>query len=72
MAYWNGENIIYYTPEKSARWPKWDEVDCGCCNGIEWGSEPPPKECKRCGGKGFIFKHRKSGITAQYPGGPFC
>lgn len=72
MAYFDGEKIIYYTSEKSVLWPKWDHIDCGCCNGIEWSAGYIPKECKRCGGNGSVFKHRKSGVTAQWPGGPFC
>jgi len=71
MAHWNGKNIIYFNPIKSKYWPKWDESDCGCCSGIEWGGESP-RECKTCGGKGFIFVHRKTGIRVQWPGGPFC
>ena len=71
MAYWNGKNIIYLPPKNAEWYPGWLEIDCGCCAGVVWGGEYP-KECNRCGGKGFIFQHKKSGVTAEYPGGPFC
>lgn len=71
MAFWDGKRIVYFDPEPSEIWPDWDMIDCGCCSGIEWGGEVP-RECKRCGGDGHIFRHRKSGVTAQHPGGPFC
>ncbi len=72
MSSWNGEKIIEFPAKQSPVWPKWDEIDCGCCMGIEWSAGYVPKECKRCGGSGFVYKHRKSDVTAQYPGGPFC
>jgi len=73
MAHYDNERgeIVYREPQKSEIWPAWDKVDCGCCAGIEWGGFYP-RECRRCGGSGFVFKHRKSGVEAEYPGGRFC
>jgi hypothetical protein len=72
MAHWDSEKgMIVYRPTKKAKYhPKWDEIDCGCCCGIKWGGEYPD-ECERCGGSGVIYLHRKSGVTAKWPGGPF-
>jgi len=72
VAYWDSEErrIVYYSPESSVLWPKWERIDCGCCNGIEWGCAEP-RECNRCEGTGVIFRHIKSGVLALYPGGPF-
>lgn len=72
MSYWNyitGE-IVTFPPKKCKQYPKWDEIDCGCSGGLEWGGEEP-RECKRCGGNGIVYKHRKTGLFAKYPGGPF-
>jgi len=71
MAYWNGEKIVYWEDKKSFK-VGWIEVDCGCCVGIEWSAGYIAKECRRCAGLGMVFKHKKSGVFAQYPGGPFC
>lgn len=73
MAYWDAENnqIVRFPPEPVEDYPGWLLMDCGCCNGIEWGGETP-RECRDCGGGGYVFKHKKSGVLAQYPGGPFC
>ena len=72
MAHWDSENnmIIHSKPQKCALYPGWEIIDCGCCNGVEWGGEYP-RECKSCGGGGFVFHHITSGILAMYPGGPF-
>jgi len=72
MAYWDSEKqiIVHYKDCKSENYPKWDEIDCGCCNGLEWGGEEP-RECNSCNGTGRIFRHRKTGVLAVYPGGPF-
>ena len=70
MAHWNGKKIIYHSPQKSSGYPSWLIIDCGCCHGIEWGGDYP-RECKRCRGTEWIWKHKKSGALAQYPGGPF-
>lgn len=45
-------------------------VDCGCCNGLEWGGEYP-RECRDCGGTGVLYRYA-SGRLALYRGGPFC
>jgi len=72
MAYWDSANnkIIYYPPRKVQGYPGWEELDCGCCNGIQWGGEYP-NDCRTCGGAGVIFRHIKSGVLAEYPGGRF-
>ena len=72
MAYWDSEyeEIVIFPPIPSLQYPGWEEIDCGCCNGIEWGGMEP-RECGRCEGSGAIFHHIKSGVFAQYPGGPF-
>jgi hypothetical protein len=69
MAYWDSKNqtIIYIKPIKIGK--GWYKLDCGCCNGLRWGGEEPI-ECSECGGGGFFYLHRKSGVIAQYPGGP--
>jgi hypothetical protein len=71
MAYWTGTEIIYATPKRCEDYPGWDVIDCGCCHGIKWGGDEPI-ECETCGGDGWIYQHLKSGVLAQYPGGPFC
>jgi len=69
MAYWDSKNrkIVYSKPTLLN---KWIVVDCGCCNGIKWGSGEPD-DCGVCGGCGFLYVHKKSGAIAQYPGGRF-
>ena len=71
MSHWDGEKIVRWKTVPCPQYPAWDEIDCGCCNGIEWGGEYPI-ECRDCGGSGVIFKHRESGVKAVYPGGRFC
>lgn len=51
-------------------WPGWIIINCGCCSGIQWGGEYP-RECTHCDGTGSTWKHKKSGVLACYPGGPF-
>lgn len=70
MAYWNGNEIKYFKPQKCEDYTTWEIIDCGCCSGIEWGGEYP-RECSCCKGNGFIYHHLKSGALALYPGGPF-
>jgi len=72
MALWDSTNqkIVRWPPRLSSAYPGWEELDCGCCNGLVWGTEQPT-ECTKCGGRGTIFRHIKSGALAQYPGGPF-
>lgn len=48
----------------------WIEVACGCCAGLEWGGVYP-RECRDCGGSGFLIVHKRTGRIADYPGGPF-
>ncbi len=71
MAHWDSlrGKIIKWSTKDSSIWPCWEELDCGCCAGLEWGGNYP-RECKRCNG-GIIFRHKKSGALALYPGGPF-
>lgn len=72
MAYWNSQQqeIVYFKPRDVPEYPGWQEVDCGCCAGIEWGGDVP-RECRDCGGSGRQFLHVKSRVLAEYPGGPF-
>ena len=73
MAYWDSEKrkIVYFPPVELKEYPGWQEIDCGCCAGIQWGGEYP-RECASCRGSGILFKHIKSGCLALYPGGPFA
>jgi len=71
MAYWNGKNIVYSAPKGCKQYPGWEEIDCGCCAGIEWGGEDA-RECRSCGGSGSLFHHIKSNVLALWPGGPFA
>lgn len=71
MSHWDSQNL------RIVRWPTipygkrgWLKVDCGCCNGTEWGGEEP-RECQDCGGMGVLALHKKSRALALYPGGPF-
>ncbi|KKN75845.1 hypothetical protein LCGC14_0377210 [marine sediment metagenome] len=70
MAHWNGKEMVHFATKPCKTHPKWDVIDCGCCAGIEWGGEEP-RECRTCNSTGVIYQHRKSGVTAEYPGGPF-
>ena len=70
MSHWDGNKIIKWETRPCKEYPDWDVIDCGCCHGIKWGGENPI-ECDRCGGGGVIYKHRRSGVTAEYPGGRF-
>ena len=69
MAYWDGHRIVDYPDKLHPDYPGWVERDCGCCAGIKWGGESPV-ECEHCGGGGFYWLHLKSGVIADYPGGP--
>ena len=71
MAHWDGKKIVYMPTRPNKEYPAWDEIDCGCCAGIQWGGEYP-RECDRCDGFGVIYEHRKSKARVLYPGGPFC
>ena len=72
MAYWDEEKgtIVCAPPEPHPHYEGWNVIDCGCCAGIEWGGGGA-RECRTCGGGGFICHHLKSGVLAWYPGGPF-
>ena len=70
MAYWDGKKIVRFKPRLNEYYPGWLEIDCGCCNGLCWGGEYP-QECPDCNGEGRYFRHTKSGVLAEYPGGPF-
>lgn len=69
LAYWDGKQMVYLPEREVEGYPNWRLVDCGCCAGIEWGGDYP-QECQRCGGSGGIYKHIRSGLLADYPGGP--
>ncbi len=71
MAAWDDttSRMIYFPDEPVEGRPGWVRRDCGCCNGLEWGGEEP-RECRDCGGDGCVFVHLKSGVIAEYPGGP--
>lgn len=73
MASWNAtEGTITAYPDKPyPDYPGWLIVDCGCCNGLEWGGEEP-RECRDCNGRGWVAVHKASRVAALYPGGPFC
>lgn len=70
MAHWDYTTgkISHFTPEK-CNYPNWYRIDCGCSSGLQWGGEQPIT-CSRCGGEGFLFWHKLSGVYADYPGGP--
>ena len=72
MAYYNSRTNerVSFPPQPVEGYPDWEIIDCGCCAGVEWGGEYP-RECKRCGGEGYIFRHKKSIVLAEYPGGKF-
>ena len=71
MAWWDSRQgkIVRFPPRPIEGYPGWKRVDCGCCAGLEWGGEHP-RECEDCGGNGTLCWHEKSGVLADYPGGP--
>lgn len=70
MAHWNyKDGKIHYWAAQDCK-NGWFKVDCGCSGGIQWGGEEPI-ECNDCNGTGSITWHKKSGVFALYPGGPF-
>lgn len=73
MSRWDSDMgvIVRWPTEPCKDYPGWVMEDCGCCVGIQWGGEYP-RECRRCGGDGLIFRHIASGVLAQYPGGPLA
>ncbi len=72
MAQWDSKarKIIYFKPTPIKDYPGWEQVDCGCCGGIQWGGETP-EECDSCAGTGAYCRHIKSGVIKLWPGGPF-
>jgi len=70
MSHFKDGKIIEWPTKDSENYPGWEEIDCGCCNGIEWGGEYP-RECRKCKGGAVYYRHKKSGVYALYPGGPF-
>lgn len=71
MSHWDGKQIVRWPSEPAEHYPGWTRIDCGCCNGLEWGGEEP-RECGRCGGNGILVRHAATGRLALYPGGPFA
>jgi len=67
MAYRDGNKTVYFPVKELEEYPGWIEVDCGCCNGLQWGGEYPT-DCYDCKGAGFYFIHKKSKVMAEYPG----
>lgn len=67
---WDGKKIVRFPPEESKVYPGWECIDCGCCGGTQWGGESPI-ECYDCNGTGCFYRHKESGVLAEYPGGPF-
>ena len=73
MAYWDSKSgkIVKFDTQQCDGYDAWEWIDCGCCAGLEWGGESP-RECRTCGGSGWVARHKNSGVLAWYPGGPFC
>ncbi len=72
MAHWDYllNRVVFWPTRDSLYWKGWEEIDCKCCNGTEWGGDYP-RVCKRCEGLGTLYRHKKTGVLAVYPGGPF-
>ena len=72
MACWDSAagRIVHAPPRPYPGHRGWLLIDCGCCAGIRWGGESP-RECDQCAGGGFQAQHKRSGVFALYPGGPF-
>jgi len=71
MSFWDSttqKGITFPTTPWEGR-EGWFRVDCGCSGGLQWGGEEP-RECDNCAGVGDYAWHKKSGVLAQYPGGP--
>jgi hypothetical protein len=70
MAYFDSKTlqIVYRPPRKWSGYRGWLDIDCGCCNGIQWGGEDP-RECRTCEGTGRWAVHVKSGLLKLWPGG---
>ena len=52
------------------QYPNWQQENCTCCAGLQWGGEYP-RECLKCDGAGTVYVHTPSGVRAKYPGGSF-
>jgi hypothetical protein len=72
MSAWDSttQAIVRFPPHPWEGYPGWLAIDCGCCVGLEWGGEEP-RECRDCGGSGFLALHVAMKRLALYPGGPF-
>ena len=72
MAWYNRDTgVMEYEPDRRIEGCSgWWRRDCGCCGGLVWGGNEPI-DCGECGGSGFIYFHRPSMVTAEYPGGKF-
>ncbi len=51
-------------------YPGWEHINCICSGGLRYDCLEPT-ECGDCNGAGVIYRHIKSGVLAEYPGGPF-
>lgn len=73
MSSWNSEaqQVVRWKPKWNPSYPGWLIADCGCCAGIEWSTGYEARECRTCGGGGWIHIHVKSMRIALWPGGPF-
>ena len=60
-----------YDEHAVSMWPGWVVRDCGCRSGEVEGRDGRWRECPSCKGWGRVWKHKKSGVLAEYPGGPF-
>ena len=72
MAHYDSDKneVIRWPSKECESYPGWEEIDCGCCNGLEWDGDYPT-ECSYCKGQGIKFHHKKTGTLAEYPGGSF-
>lgn len=70
QAFFVRANQVVKNMEDDNCYPGWEYINCGCCGGIQWGGDTP-RDCLVCDGASFYYKHTKSGVLAQYPGGPF-
>ena len=69
MSRWINGELVRWKPERVVGYPDWWRMDCGCCNGIEWGGSELV-ECYECGAGGAVYVHVPSRVVALYPGGP--
>ena len=70
MSTWIDGQIVRWAPTPIEGYDgHWWWIDCGCCNGLEWGGESP-RECKDCSNS-HLALHVTTGLLALYVGGPF-